>query len=185
VKHSPSLCRLALVVAVVLPSLALSATQWTYRLNGLDLGLGLDLIHRSERPVVADATGELLTVGIGANVYSDWGIAAGATLARVTITTTRDLVGGQWLVGPCVTYGVGSTRNQAVPVFSLTAQAGWQASLAELRAEWGSGIIKRGLRLGCASYVDDANQTILAPFVGVYVGLGGWGTFTKRGGSED
>jgi len=179
----PALSRVLLVVvAVLLPSLALPAMQWTYRINAFDVGCGLDLTSNSEHRVVADATGELLSVAVGANTSSDWGIAVGATLLRATATSDHDIVGAALFVGPCVTNGVGSTRSRAIPVFALSGQIGYQAVLAELRAEWGIGILKSGIRIGGASYFFDDTEASLAPFVGVYVGLGGWGSFTKRGG---
>jgi hypothetical protein len=160
--------------------------QWTYRLNAFEVGGGFDVTRNSAH---ADATGELLSVAIGANADSEWGIALGATLLRVSYVRDVTLGGGALLVGPCVTHGVGSTENRAIPVYSLSVQVsaggalvGSQAVLAELRAEWGIGIIRPGVRVGVAAFSSDGDQTFLAPSVGVYVGLGGWGAFTKRGG---
>ncbi len=158
--------------------------QWTYRLNAFDVGCGLDLTDNSVHRVVADATGELLSVAIGANTNSDWGIAVGATLLRATATSDQDIVGAALFVGPCVTNGVGSSRSRAIPVFTLSGQVGYQAVLAELRAEWGIGIIRPGIRIGGASYFFNDTEASLAPFIGVYVGLGGWGSFTNRGAGE-
>jgi hypothetical protein len=166
----------------MLPSLAFSAMEWTYRLNAFDVGCGIDLTDNSVHRVVADATGELLSVAIGANANSDWGIAVGATLLRATATSDQDIVGAALFVGPCVTNGVGSSRSRAIPVFTLSGQVGYQAVLAELRAEWGIGIIRPGIRIGGASYFFNDTEASLAPFIGVYVGLGGWGAFTNRGG---
>ena len=185
----PPLRCLVLFVAAMLPSLAFSAMQWTYRLNAFNVGGGFDVANDPGRRVCADATGDLLSVAIGANANSDWGIAVGATLLRVSYLRGLGLTGGALLVGPCVTHGVGSIENRAIPVYSLSAQVsaagslvGSQAVLAELRAEWAIGIIRPGVRVGVAAYSSDGDNTVLAPSVGVYVGLGGWGAFTRRGG---
>ena len=154
--------------------------QWTYRLNVLDVGLGLCSVVHGERPIVAEATGEVLSTGIGAKIAGDWGVALDLTLARVSITGSRDLVGSPLLAGLSVTNGVGSARSAAIPVMSLNLALGLYGGVAEVRAEWNRGILRPGLAAGVARYVSDANVTTLAPFLEARIGLGGWSVFEKR-----